>query len=273
MKRIVFILMLLPALFISCGPTPEEVAADAFTRAQKLYEAKQFNDTKLLLDSIIENLPGQIEYVTRSEDLLRTIRTSEQEQNLVFLDSLLKAKEEELKPLMKNFRKSDEYGAKEILIHKRQKPENSYSRTFIRAHLDVDGNFYISSRYTGEHRLHHNRIKVYYNKKSATTEKIEEDGFLNRSFEDNGTMWEVVSYKDGKDNGVIDFIAANWDKSLKVQFIGKKYYYIVMEKFDKEAIKDANEISFILKDIAHIKKEIKNTKFQLSRLKPKGYKE
>ena len=270
MKQIVLILIFLPAMFISCGPTPEEVAADAFVRAQKLYEAKQFNDTKLLLDSIIENLPGQIEYVTRSEDLLRTIQTSEQEQNLVFLDSLLKAKKEELKPLMKNFRKSDEYGAKEILIHKRQKPENSYGRTFIRAHLDMDGNFYISSRYTGEYRLHHNRIKVYYNKKSATTEKVEEDGFLNRSFEDNGTMWEVVSYKDGMDNGVIDFIAANWDKSLKVQFIGKKYYYIVMEKFDKEAIRDANEISFVLKDIAHIKKEIKNTKYQLSRLKPKG---
>ncbi len=270
MRRIVFIIILLPALFTFCGPTPEEIASNAFTRAQKLYEAKQFNDTKLLLDSIIENLPGQIEYVTRSEDLLRKINTSEQEQNLIFLDSLLQAKEEELKPLMKNFRKSNEYGAKEILIHKRQKPENSYGRTFIRAHLDMDGNFYISSRYTGDYWLHHNQIKVYYNKKSATTEKVKEDGFLNRHFEDNGTKWEVVNYKDGKDNGVIDFIAANYDKSLKVQFIGKKYYYIVMEKFDKEAIRDANEISFVLKDITHIKQEIKNTKYQLSQLKPGG---
>ncbi len=268
MKRIFFILIFSPFLFSSCGPTPEQVASDAFARAQKLYEAKQFNDTKLLLDSIIENLPGQIEFVTLSEDLLRKIKTAEQEQNLLFLDSLLQAKEEELKPLMKNFRKSDEYGAKEILIHKRQKPENSYNRTFIRAHLDVDGNFYISSRHTGDYRLHHNQIKVYYNEKSATTEKVEEDGFLNRNFEDNGTNWEIANYKDGKDNGVIDFIAANCNKSLKVQFIGKKYYYIVMEKFDKEAIRDANEISFVLKEITRIKQEIKNVKYQLSRLKP-----
>jgi len=270
MKQLFFTLIFFVTLFSACGPSPEKLASDAFTKAQKLYQAKQFNDTKLLLDSIIENYPGQIEYVTRSKDLLRKITVAEQEQNLVFLDSLLKAKEEELKPLMKNFIVSDEYGARKILIHKRQKPENSYNRTYVKANLDIDGNFYISSNYCGSYRLHHNQIKVYNKDQSSITEKIPEDGFLNRSFEDGGTYWEIVSYKNGKDNGVIDFIAANYDKPLKVQFIGKKYYYIVMEKFDKEAIRDANEISLVLKDITRIKQEIKNTRYQLSQLKPES---
>jgi hypothetical protein len=244
------------------------LAQQAFERAKGLYQNKQFNDSKLLLDSIIESFPDQIEFLTRSEDLLRTITIREQEENLLFLDSLLKVKTIELEPLMKNFRVSNETGYKEILIHKRQKPENSYHRVFLRVHLDRDGNFYISSRYTGEHWIHHRQIKVYYSGNSATSQIIEEDGFENRSFEDGGTKWEIVNYKDGKDNGVIDFIAANYDKSLKVQFIGKKYYYIVMEKFDKEAIRDANEISVVLKDLKRIKQELKNVKQQLATLKP-----
>ncbi|NPA37859.1 MAG: hypothetical protein GXO47_13535 [Chlorobi bacterium] len=269
-RKLILPLLILAFIATNCGPSSEEMAAKAFNKAEKLYNEKHFNDTKLLLDSIIETFPGQIEYVTRSKDLLRKIRISEQEQNLVFLDSLLKAREEELKPMMKNFIKTKEYGDKVILIHKRQRPENSYNRTFIRAHLDMDGNFYISSRYTGDHWIYHNQVKVYNKDKSALTDKIPEDGFLNRRFEDGGTKWEIVSYKDGKDNGVIDFIAANWDKPLKVQYRGKKYYYIVMEKFDKEAIRDANEISYVLKEIKRIKEEIKNVKQELSQLKPKS---
>ena len=271
-KRVLILFVLFSAVIVSCGPSEEERAADAFNRAQKLYDAKKFNDTKLLLDSIIEYMPGQIEYVTKAEDMLRTIKIAEQEHNLAFLDSLLAEKQEELKPLMKNFIKSDEYGSKTLLIHKRQKPENSYGRTFIRAHLDMDGNFYISSRYSGDHYIYHDQIKVYYSGNSAITDKVEYDGFDNRRYEDGGTYWEIVNYKDGKDNGVIDFIAANWDKSLKVQYRGKKYYYIVMEKFDKEAIRDANEIAVVLKEIKRIKDEIKNVNRQLTLLKRRAQK-
>jgi hypothetical protein len=267
MKRILFLLIIFSVTIVSCGPSEEERAADAFNRAQKLYNVKNFNDTKLLLDSIIENMPGQIEYVTKAQDMLRTIKIAEQEHNLHFLDSMLVVKQEEVKPLMKNFIESNEYGARTLLIHKRQKPENSYGRTFVRAHLDMDGNFYISSRYSGNHYIYHDHIKVYYSGNSAMTDKIEYDGFNNRRYEDGGTYWEIVNYKDGKDNGVIDFIAANYDKPLKVQFRGKKYYYIVMEKFDKEAIRDANEIAVVLKEIKRIKDEIKNVKKQLMLLK------
>ncbi len=76
----------------------------------------------------------------------------------------------------------------------------------------------------------------------------------------------MVNYKDGADNGIIDFIAQNVDKPLKVHFMGKGNYYIVMEKFDKEAISDGYEISFVLKDIAKIKKEISNVREELKRL-------
>src|SRR5690606_34037267 len=84
-----------------------------------------------------------------AQALLREINISEQERNLLFLDSALIIQEALLEPLMKNFLLSDEYGSAKILIHKRQRPENSYNRTFLRAHLNEAGDFFISSRYHG----------------------------------------------------------------------------------------------------------------------------
>jgi hypothetical protein len=251
---------------ISCGPSEQELAQEKFNKAEQLYGEKQFNEAKLMIDSIIEIHSGQIEFVTRAKDLLRTITIKEQEANLQFLDSMLVAKNEELKPLMKSFTESSDYGSKPILIHKRQKPENSYGRIYLRAHLDLEGNFFISSRYTGEERIYHNHIRVYNSGKAAMSEIIEEDGINNRHFDDGEISWEVINFKNGTDNGVIDFIANNWDQPLKVQFRGKKYHYILMEKFDKEAIRDGYEISFVLKEIKRIKSEISKVKKELSRL-------
>nr|WP_319401545.1 hypothetical protein [uncultured Carboxylicivirga sp.] len=265
MKRSL-LFILLPLFITACGPNREKAAQSKFNKAEEYFKNKQFNDAKLIIDTINDEFTDQIEFTTRANDLLRKITIDEQRNNLVFLDSLLNEKEKELKPLLKNFTESSDYGSKKILIHKRQKPANSYNRIYLRAHLDWNGIFYISSHYTGTERIHHNQIKVYFNSNSALSEKIKEDGFLNRSFEDGENIWEVVTYKDGKDNGVIDFIASNWKESLKVQFIGKKYYYIVMEKFDKEAIRDGYETSFVLKEIKRIKDEKEKVKKELSRL-------
>ncbi|TLX74882.1 hypothetical protein E9993_10790 [Labilibacter sediminis] len=265
--RTLFIIIGILVFLVSCGPTPEEIAKEKYTRANDMFISEQFNDAMVVLDSIVEEFSGEIEYVTRAEDLIRKIKIGEQERNLQFFDSALVGKEAELKVLMKNFTVSADYGEKEILIHKRQKPQNSYNRTYLRAHLDMEGNFYISSRYAGDKYIHHKKIKVYHKDQSVLSEEIPEDGFNNRHFEDGGSYWEVVNYKDNKDNGIIDFISQNEDKPLKVQFIGKSHYYIVMEKFDKQAISDGYEISFVLKEISKIKKEIKNVKAELNRLR------
>jgi len=266
MKIYWFTFLLLAIIVTSCGPDRAELAKAKFNKAEQLFSDKKFNDAKLEIDSIQEFYADQIEYVTKSNNLLRTITIEEQQQNLVFLDSILQSKEVELKPLMKNFIISSDYGSEKILIHKRQKPENSYARIYLRAHLNLDGDFYISSRYTGTTRIYHDQIKVYVGNNNTLSEEIKEDGRNNRHFEDGENHWEIVNYKNGTDNGVVDFIASNWDKSLKVQFRGRKYYYILMEKFDKEAIRDGYEISFVLKEIKRIKEEKEKVKQELNRL-------
>ena len=247
------LLMLL--LVASCGPSQEELAGEKLQEAEMLSDSGKFNLARLKLDTLMREYKSLTEQVADAKRLLADIDRKEKERNLAYLDSMIAVKEKELEPLMKNFIRSDDYGAKPILIHKRQRPENSYNRTFIRAHLNPEGEFYISSRYFGDKWIHHNQIKVYNAGESVTSEEVSEDGFNNRRFEDGGSKWEIVNYMNGADNGVINFIATNADQPLKVQFIGEGYYYIVMEKFDKEAIRDGYETSFVLKELAGLKKE------------------
>jgi hypothetical protein len=252
---------------LSCGPSPKKQASKKIQEALALRDSGKFNQAKLKLDTLIDRYGDLTEEVADAMRLLDAIRLNEQQRNVEYLDSMILVKTKELKPLLKNFIESDEYGPHTILIHKRQRPENSYNRTFVKAYLNKEGEFYISSRYYGTSWIKHHQIKVYYNGKSVTSEVIPEDGINNRQFEDGGNKWEIVNYKDGADNGIINFIASNVNRPLKVQFIGKDYFYNVMEKFDKEAIRDGYEISFVLKELAGLRKSKKKVEQEIKSLR------
>ena len=69
--------------------------------------------------------------------------------------------------------------------------------------------------------------------------------------------WEKVSYRNGKDNGVIEFIANNTERNLKAVFLGNEYYYIILETYDKEAVRDALALSKAIKRKTKLDAEIK----------------
>jgi len=260
-------LFVIIGLLTGCGQSRKEIVSQKLDEAIQLRDSGQYNLAKLKLDTIINNFNDLTEEAAFAIRMLDEIKLMEQQRNLQYLDSMIAVKEKELEPLLKNFIRSDEYGSQPILIHKRQRPENSYNRTFIRAHLDTKGEFYISSRYYGTSWIKHNQIKVYHAGESVPSEVVPQDGFNNRRFQDGDSKWEIVSYKDGADNGIINFIASNVDKPLKVQFIGEKYYYIVMEQFDKEAIRDGYETSFVLQEMAGLREEKRQVKQQIEKLK------
>ncbi|MDA3833302.1 MAG: hypothetical protein PF495_07890 [Spirochaetales bacterium] len=254
-KERYFLILLIFLTGAGCGPSQEELADRKLEEAVALRDSGKYNLARLKLDTLISEYGDLAEKVGDARRLLDNIREKELGRSLTYLDSMIAIKEMELEPLMKNFIRSEDYGTEPILIHRRQRPENSYNRTFIRAHLNPEGEFYISSHYFGDKWIMHNQIKVYNAGESVTSQEVSEDGLNNRRFEDGGNKWEIVNYMDGADNGIINFIASNADKPLKVQFIGEGYYYIVMERFDKEAIRDGYETSFVLQELAGLRAE------------------
>jgi hypothetical protein len=142
-------------------------------------------------------------------------------------------------------------------IHKMQNFDRRWNKSFIQLHLDERGELYISSNYYGEQWLNHVGIRVYDGVFQAKTDTIAIGNPNNHQSEFMNTHWEKVSYKNGKDNGVIQFIADNADRNLKAVFLGKRMYFIVLEAYDKQAIKDALELSNALKHKIQLGKEIR----------------
>jgi hypothetical protein len=149
-------------------------------------------------------------------------------------------------------------------IHKMQKFERRWNQSFIQLHLDEKGDLFISSNYYGPEWLNHTGLRVYDGIFQAKTDSVSLNDTNNHHSEFMGLHWEKVSYKNGKDNGVIQFIADNADRNLKAVFLGKRMYFIVLESFDKQAIKDALSLSNALKMKAQLQREIKELQSRLN---------
>jgi hypothetical protein len=143
-------------------------------------------------------------------------------------------------------------------IPKMQNFERRWDKSFIQLHLDERGELYISSNYYGAEWLNHIGLRVYDGVFQAKTDSVSLDDPNNHHSEFMNTHWEKVSYKNGKDNGVIQFIAENAERNLKAVFLGKRMYFIVLEQFDKQAVKDALALSNALKLKIQLEKEIKD---------------
>lgn len=270
MRRFIYIvgLVLMAVSVVSCGPKKSDLANGLLQKAQSSMEQADFNQAKITVDSITLLYPDQIEVVAAGEKLLKRIVLHEQKQSLAYYDTLLVARQSDFERLVKPFvYKAGKFeGYAGAYIHKRQQIKNSHGRSYLRAYLDDKGDFYISSRYHGKGHIHHNSVKVYNAGLFAETEEIAESSFDNRSFDDGEDYWETVNYRDGSDNGVVGFIVNNYDKTLKVDFRGKRHHYIVMEAHDKEAIRDAYNLSLVIKEIADLKKSKAEAEKQIAQL-------
>jgi AmiR/NasT family two-component response regulator len=76
--------------------------------------------------------------------------------------------------------------------------------------------------------------------------------------------WEKVSYRNGKADGVMEFIAAHSARNMKAVFLGKEYYYIVLESYDKQAVIDALALSKALTQKSKLEAEVQALKKKLN---------
>lgn len=258
--KIVSAILLLTVL-ISCGKSYKERAAEKLQAATLLCEKGDTITALQQLDSVQIQFPKAFVSVEKAKTLSNKINSAilsrKQDQytqvnnRLVELEGLFDKEKTE-------FDRFTQY------IHKMQKFERRWNQSFIQLHLDERGELYISSNYYGPEWLNHTGIRVYDGIFQAKTDSVGLDDNNNHHSDFMNLHWEKVSYKNGKDNGVIQFIADNADRNLKAVFLGKRMYFIVLESFDKQAIKDALSLSNALKLKAALQKEIKELQSRLN---------
>lgn len=246
---LVFVLLLM-----SCKPTDEEKAAVRLNNAKFLLEKGDTTNALLQLDSI--SFYPEAKYAANAAKNLAI------EINF----SLLKRKEIELDSLKTKIafvetafdKEKTEFDRYTQYIHKKQNQQNALGRSFIKIQVDERGTIFLSSNYFGKSVLNHYALRVYDGEISAKTDSVPVGSPENHQSEFLDYKWEKVMYLNGKDAGVVQFIADNADRKLKAVFIGRQQQFIELAPWDKQAAKDAIALADALRKRTELQNEIKN---------------
>ena len=249
----IFLIILTAIYLISCGPSDEDKARVKLNYAKTLVENNDTAAALIQLDSIPVLYPKSVYATNAAKNMTNEINFELLQKYEAEYDTLEKQITELEKSFVKEKSDIDRYTQ---YIHKRQTFDRGWDRSYIQVHLDETGELYISSNYYGKNWLNHVALRVYDEGDDAKTDTIPLGTVYNHHSDFQDLKWEKVTYRDGKDNGVIEFIARNTDRRLKAVFLGKEYYYIILEDYDKIAVKDALALSKALKRRTELKNKI-----------------
>jgi len=248
----------------ACMSETEKLAIQKLEQAQGLFASGDFEKALALLDSIPLWYPEEYKQINEAMKLKKqgamAFHNEFIKQASQMRDSLLP----QIKELSKNFvfipgnpGKPGKYE------HKRQSVRRSWSRSFVKANVIEDGTFWVSSHYYGKEWLDHVYIKVYDKELNVFSDTIALGDPNNRKLQDQDDRWESIDFKDGRDRGIIGLMVQHADRRLKVRFSGKKHHYIIMETFDKEAVKEGYELAQVLKEVYELNQKIEQHKREL----------
>lgn len=253
-KLIPYSILLLIVLFVACGPSDEDKARVKLDQAKALLQSQDTTAALLKMDSIAKLYPEAAYSINAVENISKQLRFDLLQRKEAEVDSV----NIQIATLENNFvKEKTEFDRFTQYIHKRQTFQRGWDRSYIQVHLDERGDLYLSSNYYGDHWLNHYGIRVYDQGEDARTDSIPLGTVDNHHSDFMETKWEKVSYRNGKDNGVIEFIAQHVDRNLKAVFLGKEYYYIILETYDKEAVHDALALSKVIKSKTGLEAEVK----------------
>lgn len=261
MKRIgllVFSLLLLTA----CDDGGEKKAQLRLQNAQEALAGGDFNEAKLQIDSIKLLYPKAFEARKQGIALMQQVELKEQQQTLMYLDSMLQQKEKEFEAIKGNYVLEKDTAYQDIgnYFYPSQTVEKNINRTYLRAQVNERGQMALTSIYCGSGNIHHTAVKVSVKDGSFAQTPVSKDIY---ETSDLGVKTEKADYKLGDDGNVIGFITINKDNNIKVEYLGDRNYTTTMSPSDRLAVAEVYNLAQILASIEGIKKEMKEANLKI----------
>lgn len=256
-------------IFSACNPrqAQERDADNRLKRVEKLIDQQNYNAAKLQIDSIHKLFPRLIDKRKIAAALQDTIVRRESARNLVYCDSILPIKLHVADSIQKKFRfeKDTVYQDAGNWVYKTQRTENNATRTYLKAYVNEKANLYLISNYCGP-KIEQNVVKVSVGDIFVETAAVNTDSPIYFSFNDSGTHWETLTYKNEEDNGIVAFIAQNQTEKIKVTLKGKHDFIYWLDPLDKQAIAATYNLWLVRKDIAQLQNQIKQAQLKIERI-------
>lgn len=266
MKKVILLACLCCTLF-SCEDV-EKKAGEKLQAAREAFELGNYNEAKILIDSIKVLYPKAFETRRAGIGLMQEVELKEQEKSLVYLDSMLQAKQKEFDAIKGKytFEKDAEYQNIGNYLHPSQVIEKNLHRSFLRFQVDENGVMSMTSIYCGAHNIHHVAVKV-----TAPDGSFAETPATKDSYEttDLGEKIEKADFKLGEDGNVMGFLYLNKDKNIKVNYRGERPYSITMTAADRQALVSVYELAQLLSSMTEIKKNMEEANLKIEFVKKK----
>ncbi len=266
MKKGLLMMCLCCTLF-SCNDT-EKKAEEKLQAARHAFEQGNYNEAKILIDSIKTLYPKAFDVRRAGIGLMQEIELKEQERSLVYLDSMLQAKQQVFDAIKSKyvFEKDAEYQNIGHYLHPSQVIEKNLHRSFLRFQVDENGIMSMTSIYCGFRNIHHIAVKVIAPDGSFAETPASKDSYETT---DLGETIEKADYKMGEDGNVMGFLYLNKDKNIKIQYQGERPYSTAMSPTDRQALADVYELAQLLSSISEIKKNMEEANLKIGFVKRK----
>ena len=266
MKKVILLACLCCTLF-SCEDV-EKKAGEKLQAAREAFELGNYNEAKILIDSIKLLYPKAFETRRAGIGLMQEVELKEQEKSLVYLDSMLQAKQKDFDAIKGKytFEKDAEYQNIGNYLHPSQVIEKNLHRSFLRFQVDENGVMSMTSIYCGAHNIHHVAVKV-----TAPDGSFAETPAAKDSYEttDLGEKIEKADFKLGEDGNVMGVLYLNKDKNIIVNYQGERPYSITMTAADRQALASVYELAQLLSSMTEIKKNMEEANLKIEFVKKK----
>ena len=271
MKKISIILksILIISILFSCDSrkAQEENADKRLKHIQELIDQNSYNAAKNEIDSIHTLFPMLVNKRRIAAALSDTVLRRESSRSLAFCDSILPGKIHEMDSIQKNFRFEKDKKYQEIgnYVYKTEQTESNASRTYLKAYVDENADLYLVSNYCGA-KIEQQSVEVSANDLFAHTDTISLSDPNNHRFDDGGSHFESIIFKNESGKTVVEFITQSSSKVLKITLHGKKTYTYYLENADKKAIIETYHLWKVKKDVVQLQKEIKKATLRIMRI-------
>lgn len=255
-------------ILAACGNDTEKKANEKLAIAQSAFDRGDYNEAKTQIDSIKILYPKAFEARKASQELLMEVETKMQQASLLRNDSILQEKKKEFEVIRDKYtlEKDAEYQQVGNYLWPTQTIEKNMHRSFLRFQVNEQGLMSMTSIYCGVGNIHHTAVKVTAPDGSFAETPLSKDSYETT---DQGEKIEKADYKLGEDGKVIEFIAQNRDKNIRVEYLGDKKYITTMSPTDKQAAFEIYQLAQILSTMEQIKKEQEVANLKIGFIKKK----
>ena len=257
-------------IFSSCN-SPKKSEKDIERRMnqiENLINENALNTAKIELDSIHILYPRIVAARRIAKTLEDTIIRRENSRTLVYCDSILPIKRHQADSIQKKFRfeKNKIYQTIGNYIYQALRIESNIDRTYLRAYVDENADFYLVSNFAGNYKPNHTSVKASVEDTYAETGKLSLESSMHHSFSDTGINWEIVTFKNELAGNVPVFITQYAKEQIKITLQGKQNYVYYLTELDKKALSETYNLWIAKKDVAMLEREIEKAKAVIERI-------